>query len=254
LISNFNVYDLNIVAIIPARYASTRFPGKPLIDIGGKTMIQRVYEQVKKAKGISHIIIATDDTRIENAARLMDAEVLMTAPEHQSGTDRCAEVARVLFDKFDAVINIQGDEPFIQPQQIEQVAKLLSKPTTQIASLARQIKNNAEVMDPSKVKVVFDKNKRALYFSRSAIPFNRNSEQKNWISTTDYFLHVGIYGYKTNVLKEIAQLPQSKLEIAESLEQLRWLENGYSIHMDITEHETYGIDTPEDLERIKHLL
>ncbi len=217
-------------------------------------MIQRVYEQVQKAKGISHIIIATDDMRIESEARRMDAEVLMTSPEHKSGSDRCAEVARALFDKFDAVINIQGDEPFIHPQQIEQVAKLLSDPSTQIASLARHIKNSNDIVDPSKVKVVFDKNKKALYFSRSAIPFNRNAEQKDWFSQTDYFLHVGIYGYKATVLKEIALLPQSKLEIAESLEQLRWLENGYSIHMDITEHESYGIDTPEDLKHIKHLL
>lgn len=217
-------------------------------------MIQRVYEQVKKAKGISHIIIATDDVRIENEARRIDAEVLMTSPEHKSGTDRCAEVVNALFEKFDAVINIQGDEPFIEPKQIEQVAQLLNNPQTQIASLARKLIHDADTLDPSKVKVIMDTNKKAISFSRKATPFNNSPEQKNWYSQTNYFLHVGIYGYKTSVLKEIALLPQSKMEIAESLEQLRWLENGYSIHMDITEHESFGIDTPGDLERIKHLL
>lgn len=233
---------MKTLAIIPSRYASTRFPGKPLVDIGGKTMIQRVYEQVQQAKGISHIIIATDNVRIENEARRIDAEVLMTSPEHKSGTDRCAEVINTIFENFDAVINIQGDEPFIHPEQIEQVAKLLNDPQTQIVSLARKIKDQRDVSDPSKVKVVFDNHKKALQFSRKMISVGEN------------YLHVGIYGYKTSILKEIALLPQSKMEIAESLEQLRWLENGYSIHMDITGHESFGIDTPEDLSNIKRLL
>lgn len=246
---------MQVVAIIPARFASTRFPGKPLVDIGGKTMIHRVYEQVQKAKGISHIIIATDDIRIENEARRINAEVLMTSPEHKSGTDRCAEVVNTLFENFDAVINIQGDEPFIHPEQIEQVAQQLINPKTQIASLARKLTNTSDILDSSKVKVVFDKTKKAISFSRKAAVFNQDSlNQKNWFSQTDYFLHVGIYGYKSEVLKKIALLPQSKSEITESLEQLRWLDNGYSIYMDITEHESFGIDTPEDLERIKHLL
>ena len=245
---------MKLVAIIPARYASSRFPGKPLVDIGGKTMIQRVYEQVQKAKSVSHIIVATDDIRIESHVNHFGGEVLMTSTELKSGTDRCAAAVEQLFGKFDSVINVQGDEPFIHPEQIDQVAKLLEHNDTQIASLARKITNNADIYDPSKVKVVLDKNKKALYFSRSPIPFNRNAEKSDWHTNTDYFLHVGIYGYKTHILKEIAMLTQTKGELAESLEQLRWLENGYTIHMEITEHESYGIDTPEDLEKIKHLL
>lgn len=241
---------MKILAIIPARFASTRFPGKPLVDIGGKTMIHRVYEQVQKAKGVHQILIATDNTKIEHEVRRFGAEVVMTSPEHKSGTDRCAEAFQEVYANFDAVINIQGDEPFIHPHQIEQLIGILQNPATQIASLARKISLNEDVFDPSKVKVVFDKHKKALYFSRNPIPFNRQEEKENWLTHTDYYLHVGIYGYKTNVLQEIAQLPQSKLEISESLEQLRWLENGFSIHIDITEHESYGIDTPADLEKI----
>ncbi|HLP11141.1 MAG TPA: 3-deoxy-manno-octulosonate cytidylyltransferase [Flavobacteriales bacterium] len=245
---------MNIICIIPARFASTRFPGKPLVDIGGKSMIQRVYEQAQKAKGITKIIVATDDERIEKAVKKFGGNVVMTSPHHQSGTDRCAEVVKYTDEEFDIVINVQGDEPFIHPEQIEQVAKTLAQHNTEIASLVRLVKNNDDVFDPSKVKVTLDYTKKALYFSRSPIPFNRNAGDKNWISDTDYYLHVGIYGYRADVLREISALPTGKLELSESLEQLRWLENGYAIHMDITSHESYGIDTPEDLENIKHML
>ncbi|HYG52565.1 MAG TPA: 3-deoxy-manno-octulosonate cytidylyltransferase, partial [Flavobacteriales bacterium] len=226
-----------------------RFPGKPLVDIGGKPMIQRVYEQAKKANGISNVIVATDDVAIEEAVQEFRGNVIMTSADHQSGTDRCAEALKKSGIAYDAVINVQGDEPFIHPEQIEQVARLLLHGNTQIASLARLIKNPVDVPDPSKVKVVFDANQRALYFSRSTIPFNRSG-----VNPVDYYLHVGIYGYRSNILNEITVLPQSKLERAESLEQLRWMENGYTIHVDITTHESYGIDTKEDLDKIKHLL
>jgi 3-deoxy-manno-octulosonate cytidylyltransferase (CMP-KDO synthetase) len=245
---------MKIIVIIPARFSSSRFPGKPLVDIGGKPMIQRVYEQAQKAKGITKIIVATDDARIEKVVKKFGGNVVMTSPGHESGTDRCAEVIKYTNEEFDIVINVQGDEPFIHPEQIEQVAKTLAQHNTEIASLVRVAKHNEDVFDPSKVKVTLDYTKKALYFSRSPIPYNRQANEKNWIDHTDYYLHVGIYGYRADVLREISALPPGKLEMCESLEQLRWLENGYAIHMDITTHESYGIDTKEDLEKIKHLL
>lgn len=241
---------MKILAIIPARYNSSRFPGKPLADIGGKTMVERVYLQVKKAAGITNIVVATDDDRIAHAVKTFGGNCVMTSPNHPSGTDRCAEVLNQLSDDFEAVINVQGDEPFIHPEQIEQLAGLLRKHNTEIATLARRIHANEDIFDSSKVKVVFDSNKKALYFSRNAIPFDRQHVQENWIDHTEYYLHVGIYGYTVDVLRDITGLRVSSLEKAESLEQLRWLENGYSIHLDITPHESFGIDTPADLERV----
>lgn len=245
---------MRILAIIPARYASVRFPAKPLIDMGGKTMVHRVYDQVKKAKGLKHVVVATDHNLIQSEVIRFGGEVMMTSPDHQSGTDRCAEILSCCFSEYDAVINIQGDEPFIHPKQIEQLIELISRPETQIATLVRRIRNNDDVFDPSKVKAVFDRKHRALYFSRNPIPYHQKGDREKWNELTEYFVHVGIYAYKSSVLKDIAQLPPTELEKAESLEQLRWLDNGYTIHVEKTEYESIGIDTPEDLNKIKHLL
>jgi len=241
---------MEILAVIPARYNSSRFPGKPLADIGGKTMIERVYTQVQKATGVSEIVVATDDERIVAAVRSFGGKYVMTSPNHPSGTDRCAEVLNTLPGSFDAVINVQGDEPFIRPEQVDQIAGLLRKHNTEIATLGRKIQVKEDIFDPSKVKVVFDSNRKALYFSRSPIPYDRQHPQEDWLQHTEYFLHVGIYGYTADVLRDITGLQVSNLEKTESLEQLRWLQNGYSIHLDITPHESFGVDTPADLDRL----
>lgn len=244
--------DLRFVAIIPARYASTRFPGKPLVDIGGKTMIQRVYDQVSKV--INDVYVATDDERIFDKVRSFGGKVIMTSDAHRSGTDRCYEAFTKLEDWFDVVINVQGDEPFIQPEQIEALKNCFADDETQIATLVKKItdKDGVEVLfNPNTPKVVIDKQNNALYFSRSPIPYKRGSDEKNWMAEHDYYKHVGVYAYRSEVLSQIVQMPPSKLELAESLEQLRWLENGLKIKAGFTEVETVGIDTPEDLEKIK---
>ena len=244
--------DLRLVAIIPARYASTRFPGKPLVDIGGKTMIQRVYDQVSKV--LDDVYVATDDQRIFDNVRSFGGKVIMTSDAHRSGTDRCYEAFTKLDDWFDVVINVQGDEPFIQPEQIEALRDCFADEETQIATLVKKIteRDGVEVLfNPNSPKVVIDKQNNALYFSRSPIPYKRGSDEKNWIAEHDYYKHVGVYAYRSEVLSQIVQMPPSKLELAESLEQLRWLENGLKIKAGFTEVETVGIDTPEDLEKIK---
>lgn len=244
--------DLRFVAIIPARYASTRFPGKPLVDIGGKTMIQRVYDQVSKV--INDVYVATDDERIFDKVRSFGGKVIMTSDAHRSGTDRCYEAFTKLDDWFDVVINVQGDEPFIQPEQIEALKNCFADDETQIATLVKKItdKDGVEVLfNPNTPKVVIDKQNNALYFSRSPIPYKRGSDEKNWMAEHDYYKHVGVYAYRSEVLSQIVQMPPSKLELAESLEQLRWLENGLKIKAGFTDVETVGIDTPEDLEKIK---
>lgn len=242
------------VGIIPARYASTRFPGKPLVDIGGKPMIQLVYEQVSKA--LSDVYVATDDVRIFDAVVSFGGKVIMTSEEHKSGTDRCYEAFLKLDKNFDVVINIQGDEPFIQPEQILELQKCFENSETQIATLAKKIseKDGLEFLqNPNHPKLIVNKQNEALYFSRSIVPFIRGSEPENWLKLHSYLKHVGIYAYKADVLKELTLLQQSPLEIAESLEQLRWLENGYKIRVGYTDVETVGIDTPEDLEKVKKL-
>jgi 3-deoxy-manno-octulosonate cytidylyltransferase (CMP-KDO synthetase) len=246
---------LRFVGIIPARYASTRFPGKPLVDIGGKTMIQRVYEQVSKALAVAYV--ATDDQRIYDTVIAFGGKAIMTSEKHKSGTDRCYEAFSKLDEWFDVVINIQGDEPFIQPEQILSLQGCFEDENTQIATLAKVIteKDGYDFLaNPNNPKLVINKNKEALYFSRSVIPFKRGEEPRQWISMHPYLKHVGIYAYKADVLKELTKLEQSPLEITESLEQLRWLENGYRIKVGFTDVETVGIDTPEDLEKIKDLL
>ena len=242
---------MKILGIIPARFASTRFPGKPLTLINGKTMIQRVYEQSLKAESLTDIVVATDDQRIYDAVIAFGGNVMLTSSEHNSGTDRCYEIVEKIGSQYDAAVNIQGDEPFINPEQINHIASLISTEKSQIASLCKPIKDEDELFDENVVKVVFDKNDKALYFSRQTIPFLRKAEknEKSWMEQRTFYKHIGIYAYKVDVLKEIAKLPQSGLELSECLEQLRWIENSYEIKMGITEFESYSIDTPQDVEK-----
>ncbi len=240
---------MNIIGIIPARYASTRFPGKPLVDIHGKTMIQRVYEQAIKCELLNEVIIATDDERIAQHVKQFGGKVEMTASTHESGTDRCHEVIQLLPYTPDAIINIQGDEPFIQPQQISILAQLMSKPNVEIGTLIKEINDAAEIANANVVKVVVDNFGKALYFSRCAIPFHRNKSK----DAPTYYKHIGMYGYKCEVLKKIATLKPSPAEISESLEQLRWLQNGYVINTEVTNFETYAVDSPEDLKKFNFI-
>jgi len=240
---------MSILAVIPARYNSSRFPGKPLADIKGKSMIQRVYEQALKSKKLDRVIIATDDKRIFEHAKKFGAEVMMTSENHRNGTERIAEVVQNLDEKYDAVLNIQGDEPFIRIEQIDLLCNIISKKNNDIASLAKKLEDNDEVKSPNTVKVVMSKSNKALYFSRFAIPYQRNLG-----ADVTRYKHIGMYAFKSIVLDKLINLPESNLEVTESLEQLRWLESGYSIEMGITNFESFGIDTPEDLEKaIKQL-
>jgi len=244
---------MKILGVIPARYESSRFPGKPLTDIKGKSMIQRVYEQCLKCQLLDKVIVATDDERILDDVKGFGGVAMMTQTSHQSGTERCGEVVDKLeqqADEFDAIINIQGDEPFIDPQQINRVAIQLQKQNVDIATLIKKISSSEELFNPNVVKVVADNNGFALYFSRSTIPFLRGHDQNEWHKKHSFFKHIGIYGYKTGVLKKIISLPNGKLELAESLEQLRWLENGFSISTEKTDLESIAIDSPEDLVKI----
>lgn len=240
---------LKVVGIIPSRYASTRFPGKPLAMIGGISMVERVYKQAVKSQKLVDVIVATDDERIVMNVKSFGGNVLMTSPNHQSGTDRCAEVLRNSKENWDVVINIQGDEPFINPEQIDLLIACFENPKTQIATLIKKIQQPEEVKNPNIPKVVIDVNSNALYFSRNVIPFNRTSDT---LMPDCYFKHIGIYGYRSTILEEISKLKPALLERIESLEQLRWLENGYSIKTAISQHESMAVDTPEDLEKIKH--
>ncbi|HEY9113314.1 MAG TPA: 3-deoxy-manno-octulosonate cytidylyltransferase [Bacteroidales bacterium] len=241
---------MNIVGIIPARFASTRFPGKPLAMIHGKTMIQRVVEQAKQANLLSKVLVATDDERIFEHVQSFGGEVVMTSVNHENGTSRCEEAISILEKelpggKIEAVINIQGDEPFINPEQINSVARLLLK--AEIATLVKIISNKEEIFNPNVVKVVVTADNRALYFSRQAIPYLRDIPQNEWFSRTEFFKHIGIYGFRRNILKEITYLKPGKLEVQEKLEQLRWLEAGYNIYTEKTDFEGVAVDTQEDL-------
>ena len=241
---------MKFVGIIPARYASTRFPGKPLVEVGGKMMIQRVYEQVSKL--LSDVYVATDDQRIETAVQSFGGKVIMTSALHQSGTDRIAEAVAKIAEKgsqFDAAINIQGDEPFISPQQIQLLMDCFTDSSTQIATLVKVIETDETLFNPNSPKVVINNKNEAQYFSRSTIPFIRGKEQKDWLSAHTFYKHIGIYAFKVEVLNAVTRLPQSSLELAESLEQLRWIENGYKIKVAVTNEEGIAIDTPADLER-----
>lgn len=241
---------MRFIGIIPARYASTRFPGKPLAMINGKSMIQRVYEQASKAKSLIEVCVATDDTRIYEHVQGFGGKVFMTDTNHPSGTDRCNEVMKYLQNQgqaYDVVINIQGDEPYINPVQIDQLAQAFDLAETEIATLIKPIRDAEELNNPNVVKVVRQNNGRALYFSRFPIPYYRGQEVDSAIEKTDYFKHLGIYAYRSPILTQICTLAKSKLEEAESLEQLRWLENGYAIQTRITDFESFAIDTPADL-------
>jgi len=243
---------MKILGIIPSRFASTRFPGKPLAEIDGKTMIQRVYEQCRQASRLSGIIIATEDERILNHVKEFGGEGILTSPQHMSGTDRCAEVMEKSgLDKWDVVINIQGDEPFIHPSQIDQLCSLFDDAKTNIATLVKKIDSTDELFNHNNVKVILNKNKDAIYFSRSPIPYNRNFPEQEWLKYSTYYKHIGIYGYRTKTLMEISKLTKTNLEVTESLEQLRWIENGYTIKAEITKLESIAIDTPEDLLKVK---
>jgi len=242
---------MKFIGIIPARYDSSRFPGKPLADMAGKPMIQRVYEQVRST--VDELVVATDDQRIVDAVLSFGGRVVLTSKDHQSGTDRCYEAFLKAGNGFDVIINIQGDEPFIQPEQIELLKRCFSDEHAHIATLAKPITvdNDFEqtILNPNMPKVVINNRQEALYFSRSAIPFIRGIAYAEWLKTHTFYKHIGLYAYRSNVLKEITALPRSTLEIAESLEQLRWIQNGYKIKVAITNQETIGIDTPEDLEK-----
>ena len=240
---------MNFLGIIPARYASTRFPGKALASLGNKPLIQHVYEGVIKI--LDNVYVATDDQRIFDAVKSFGGRVIMTSSAHQSGTDRCAEalnkIRETTGNEFDYVINFQGDEPFIYPTQIELLKSSFEDPQTDISTLVKQIDSREDILDPNKPKVVFDVNHFALYFTRSPVPFIRDLIPDNWPGDTVFYKHIGIYAYRSGILDKIAMLAPSSLEKAESLEQLRWLQNGYRIKVNVTSYENFGIDTPEDL-------
>lgn len=247
---------MKFIGVIPARYASTRFPGKPLAVLGGKTVIQRVYEQVAGILG-DKTFVATDDKRIFNAVEGFGGNAVMTSPNHKSGTDRIEEAVTKIGGDPDVIINIQGDEPFIQQSQIEEIIRCFDDPATQIATLGKPFgkeQDFAVVENPNSPKIVVDNRGYAMYFSRSIIPYIRGKEKAEWTGCYPFLKHLGIYAYRKQVLHEITQLPQSSLEIAESLEQLRWLQNGYRIKVGLTDVETVGIDTPEDLKRAEEFL
>lgn len=261
---------MNFIGIIPARYASSRFPGKPLAVLGGKLVIQRVVEQTQKV--LEQVYVATDDQRIYDAVVNFGGKAVMTRSDHQSGTDRIREALGIITRQLsadsqpssfrplpdgyqpDVVINIQGDEPFIQVSQIETVMDCFNDPSTQIATLGKPFDTIGAAKNPNSPKIVLDVNSYAMYFSRSIIPFVRGKEESTWLNFYPFLKHIGLYAYRTATLQEITQLPQSSLELAESLEQLRWLQNGYRVKVGLTDVETVGIDTPEDLERAEKLL
>ncbi len=245
---------MKVLGIIPARYASTRFPGKPLVDIKGKSMIQRVFEQASACSQLQQVVVATDDERIFKHVKDFGGNVVMTNPGHPSGTDRCFEALQKTDGEFDVAVNIQGDEPFIEPDQISKVISCFEQADTQIATLVRVISDANELHNPNQVKAVIGTNKRALYFSRQALPYLKGVELNEWPQQHTYYGHIGLYAYRTKALAEITTLEPSELEKAESLEQLRWLENGYTIQVEITDKAAIGIDTPEDLERLLPLL
>lgn len=241
---------MKFLGIIPARYASTRFPAKLLALLGGKTVIERVYSQV--VGQVDDVYVATDDDRIRQAVEAFGGKVVMTSPNHKSGTDRCCETADKVGGHYDVVINIQGDEPFIQPSQLQAIKACFNQPDTQIATLVKPFTPAdgwEALQNPNSPKVVVNQRMEALYFSRSVIPYCRGKEQHDWLSNHTYYKHIGLYAYTLPTLQAITRLPQSSLELAESLEQLRWLENGYTIRVGISQVETIGIDTPEDLQR-----
>ena len=246
---------LKFIVVIPARYASTRFPGKPLALLGGKPVIQHVYEQVSGV--VENVVVATDDERIYSAVEGFGGRAVMTSTNHKSGTDRCWEAYQKQGEEYDVVINVQGDEPFIAHSQLRAIMDCFNDETTDIATLVKPFteEDGIEALEnPNSPKVVLDKQSRAIYFSRSVIPYLRGVEREEWLKKHTYYKHIGMYAFRADVLKQVTSLEQSPLELAESLEQLRWLENGYKIGVGISDVETVGIDTPEDLQKAEEFL
>jgi 3-deoxy-manno-octulosonate cytidylyltransferase (CMP-KDO synthetase) len=247
-----------VIGIIPARFDSTRFPGKPLVSINGTSMIQRVYEQAKKSNGLTKVYVATDDERIEAHVNAFGGNVLMTSSKHRTGTERVSEVVERLQQHdpghpWDVVVNIQGDEPYINPVQIDLLIDSFRDKDVQIATLIHQIQSVTELTDPNVIKVITDKTNRAICFSRAALPYMRGVDVNEWIQHHTYFKHIGLYAYRSQVLEIISRLKPSPVEIAESLEQMRWIENGFSIHTEITDIDSVSVDTPEDLLKLTNI-
>lgn len=249
---------MNILAIIPARYQSSRFPGKPLVDIHGKSMVQRTYEQALKANSLSKVVVATDDERIFNHVKSFGGDVVMTSTEHPSGSDRCNEavhlIQKVTGITYDVTINVQGDEPYIKPEQINLLADCFKNLETEIATLVKKVSTTQELFSPSIAKVLLNKNNEAICFSRQAIPHIRQIPEADWLKHHTFYKHIGIYGYRTAVLEKITQLAPSAIENAEALEQMRWIENGYKIKVAETEFDSKAVDTPEDLKKLLTML
>lgn len=243
---------MKFIGIIPARYASTRFPGKPLALLGGKPVIQHVYEKV--AAVLEAAYVATDDERIYDVVKSFGGQVVMTRTDHKSGTDRIEEAIEKIEGEWDVVVNVQGDEPFVAKSQLDTICHCFDDPTTQIATLGKPFESMEAVQNPNSPKIVVDNMGFAMYFSRSVIPYVRGKEKSSWLTHYPFLKHLGIYAYRKDVLRQVTQLPQSSLEIAESLEQLRWLQNGFKIKVGTTDVETVGIDTPQDLERAEEFL
>ena len=243
---------MKFIGIIPARYASTRFPGKPLALLGGKPVIQHVYEKV--AAVLEAAYVATDDERIYDVVKSFGGQVVMTRTDHKSGTDRIEEAIEKIGGEWDVVVNVQGDEPFVAKSQLDTICHCFDDPTTQIATLGKPFESMEAVQNPNSPKIVVDNMGFAMYFSRSVIPYVRGKEKSSWLTHYPFLKHLGIYAYRKDVLRQVTQLPQSSLEIAESLEQLRWLQNGFKIKLGTTDVETVGIDTPQDLERAEEFL
>lgn len=244
---------MKILGIIPARFASTRFPGKPLIDLAGKSMIRRVYEQAKKATSLAEVVVATDSEEIYNAVKLFKGNVIMTSNQHQSGTDRCAEVS-IKMTGYDAIINIQGDEPLIDPQQINLLASCFNDISTDLATLVKKIKTEEELFNYNTPKVIINNRSEAIYFSRQVIPYLKDVEKQDYLSKHTFYKHIGIYGYRTTTLGIIASMSLGNLESSEKLEQLRWIENGCRIKVAITDKESLAVDSPEDVEKVLEVL
>ena len=244
---------MKVLGIIPARYESSRFPGKPLIDIDGKSMIQRVYEQAKKSSLINKLIVATDDSRIYDHVLSFGGDVMMTSANHTSGTDRCGEVIKEYVD-FDIAINIQGDEPLIKPEQLNSVLEMFKDKNVQIGTLIKKLTNIDDILNPNRIKVVLDKDQNGIYFSRSPIPFIANVDQSKWLLKARFWKHIGIYAWRIETLKELLDLEKTELEKVESLEQLRWIYNGYKIATVETTIETPNIDVPQDLAKVLSIL
>lgn len=243
---------MKFIGIIPARYASTRFPGKPLALLGGKPVIQHVYEKV--AAVLEAAYVATDDERIYDVVKSFGGQVVMTRTDHKSGTDRIEEAIEKIGGEWDVVVNVQGDEPFVAKSQLDTICHCFDDPTTQIATLGKPFESMEAVQNPNSPKIVVDNMGFAMYFSRSVIPYVRGKEKSSWLTHYPFLKHLGIYAYRKDVLRQVTQLPQSSLEIAESLEQLRWLQKGFKIKVGTTDVETVGIDTPQDLERAEEFL